>query len=122
MTQDKIKVALVQMRCGADPEKNLSRAGRSWFSGVGNKVRQDRRLRLLGPMVSGGGTTDSAARRGNYFLSDGDRVASERERRIWRGPTFRLGNHSTEPRDCERLLRRRSESRRPRSAGWRRRY
>ncbi len=82
-----------------------------------NKVRQDRRLRLLGPMVSGGGTTDSAARRGNYFLSDGDRVASERERRIWRGPTFRLGNHSTEPRDCERLLRRRSESRRPRSAG-----
>ena len=26
MTQDKIKVALVQMRCGADPEKNFSRA------------------------------------------------------------------------------------------------
>src|SRR5260370_2269954 len=26
MTQDRIKIALVQMRCGANPEKNFSRA------------------------------------------------------------------------------------------------
>ena len=45
---------------------------------------QYRRLRLLGPMVSGSGALDRVARRGDSFLSDGDRLASEREKKIRR--------------------------------------
>src|SRR5205823_4854645 len=33
----------------------LFHAGRSWFSSVGDEARQNRRLHLLGPMVSGSG-------------------------------------------------------------------
>ncbi len=65
----------------------------------------------------GSGATDGVARRGNYFLSDGDRLASEREERIRRGATYRLGNDSTQSRHRERLLRRGGQSRRSRSAG-----
>src|SRR5260370_40573517 len=99
----------------------LFHAGRPWFSGVGNKAWQDRCLRLLGPMVSRSGPADGIAGRRNYFLSDSDRLASEREKRIWRGATFGLGNNSAKSRDRERLLRGGSESCRSRRTGRRRR-
>ena len=57
----------------------------------------------------------------DFILSDCDRLASRRKEAIWRGATFRLGNDPAQPRDCERLLCRGRESRRPRSAGRRRR-
>ena len=94
-------------------------AGRSRFSELENSARQSRRLRLLGPVVSRSGAPDCVARRGDYFLSDRDRLAPEREEGIWQSATFRLGNDSTQSCHCEWLLRRGAESRRTRSARWR---
>src|SRR5262249_4390570 len=72
-------------------------------------------------MVSGSSASNGVARRGNYFLSHGHRLASEREERIRRRATQRVGNNSTKSRDCQWLLRRGGEPRRARSAGRRRR-
>ena len=96
--------------------KILLRAGRSRISGVGHSARQDRRLRLLGPMVSGSGATDRVARRRDYFLSNGNRLASGREKGIWKSATFRVGDDSAQSCDREWVLRRGGESRRSRSA------
>jgi len=59
--------------------KNLFYAGRSRFSELENHAWQSRRLRLLGPVVSGSGTLNRIARRRNSFLSNRDRVAPARE-------------------------------------------
>src|SRR6266513_1952087 len=72
-------------------------------------------------MVSGVGAADRAPRRANFVLPDGDRLASAREGKIWGGAVFRLGNDAAQPRDREWVLRRGDQSRRPRSAGGRRR-
>ena len=61
--------------------KILFYAGRSRFSELENRARQYRRLRLLGPVVSGSGAPNRFARRGDSFLSDRDRVAPARRRR-----------------------------------------
>src|SRR5215475_1957786 len=65
----------------------LFHARRSRISVVENFPRKSRCSCLLGPMVSGSGAPDRVARRGNYFLPNGDRLASEREKGIRRGPT-----------------------------------
>src|SRR5207247_4252419 len=85
--------------------KILFHARRSWVSGVDNSTRKNWRLRLLGPMVPGSGATDGLARCGNYFLSNGNRLASERKKRIRCSAIFCLGNDSAQSRDCERMLR-----------------
>ena len=102
-------------------EKFYFAPGDLGFQAWRTRARKNRRLRLLGPMVSGSGAANGIARRGNYFLSNGDRLASEREEGIREAAAFRLGNNSAQPRDRERLLRRRDKSRRSRSPGWRRR-
>ena len=85
----------------------LLHAGRPRFSGLADAARQDRRLRLLGSMVSRGRAPHGAARRGDSLLSDGDRLASERESEVRLRPAFRLGNDPAQPCHRERLLRRR---------------
>src|SRR5207249_6441804 len=94
----------------------LLRAGRPRISRVGHCARQDWSLCLLGPMVSGGSTTDRVAWRRDYFLSNGNRLASEREKRIWKSATFRVGDDSAWSCHSKRVLRRGGESRRSRSA------
>ena len=93
--------------------KILFRAGRSRISSMDNRAGKNWRLRLLGPMVSGSGATNRVARCGNHFLSNGNRLASERKKRIRCGAIFCLGNDSAQSRDCEWLLRRGGKSRRP---------
>src|SRR5947207_3491699 len=83
---------------------------------MGYSARQDRRLCLLGPMVSGSRTTDGIARRRGYFLSDGNRLASEGEKGIWKSATFRVGDDSAWSCDRQWVLRRGGEPRRSRSA------
>src|SRR5207247_1798274 len=70
----------------------LFHARRPRISGMEDGSGKSRRVRLLGPMVSGSGAADRAARRRNYFLSDSHRLASIREKGIWRRAAFRLGN------------------------------
>ena len=62
-------------------EKFYFTPGDLGFQSWTTSQRQHRRLRLLGPMVSGSGAPDRFARRGDLILSDRDRLASERERR-----------------------------------------
>ena len=57
-------------------EKFYFTPGDLGFQSVATQRAEDRRLRLLGPMVSGSGATDRVARRGDSFLSDGNRLAS----------------------------------------------
>ena len=78
---------------------------------VEDEIREDQRVDLLGPMVSRSGTADGDAGRGDFILSDGHRLASERKGRIRRQPARRVGNHSAQPRCGQRLLRRGAEPR-----------
>ena len=97
-------------------EKFYFAPGDLGFQGVGHCARQDRRLRLLGPMVSGSRATDRIARRRDYFLSNGNRLASEREKGIWKSATFRVGDDSAWSCNRQWVLRRGGEPRRSRSA------
>src|SRR6266487_977100 len=101
------------------PRKVLLYARRSRISGVANDPRKDRRLRLLGPMVSGGGAPHCASWSREFILSNRHRLASVGKEEIRCGPIFCLGNNSAQSRDREWLLCRGRKSRRPRSAcGW----
>src|SRR6478609_7914169 len=71
-------------------------------------------------MVSGGGATNRIARRRDYFLSNRNRLASGREKGIWKSTTFRVGDDSARSCDRQWVLYRGGEPRRSRSAGrWR---
>src|SRR5262249_43565557 len=94
----------------------LFRPRRPWISIVENAARQNRGLRLLGPMVSRSSAANGVARRRNHFLSDSNRLAPERKAAIWKSAAFGVGNDSTQSRHREWLLRRRGKSRGPRSA------
>ena len=100
----------------------LLRAGRSWFPGVADAAHGK-----IGVCVCWdqwypeSARLTALARRADSFLSDGDRLASEREGEIWRRPTFRLGNDAAQSRDRERLLCRGDQPRRSRSSRRRRR-
>src|SRR5262249_37773268 len=83
----------------------LFRARRSWISCVAYIARQDRRLHLLGPMVSGSGATNGIARCGNYFLSHRNTVAALGKEGVRRSATRRLGNDPAWSRNREWLLR-----------------
>ena len=61
-------------------EKFYFTPGDLGFRAWDTALRQNRRLHLLGPMVSGSGAADGAQRRGNHFLSHGDRLASVGEK------------------------------------------
>src|SRR5215471_5438792 len=67
-------------------------------------------------MVSGSCATDRIAWRGGYLLSNGNRLASEREKGIWKSATFGVGNDSAWSCDRQWVLRRGGEPRRSRSA------
>src|SRR5882762_11570697 len=81
--------------------KILFYAGRSRFSELENRAWQSRRLRLLGPVVSGSGTLNRVAWRRNSFLSNRHRVAPTREEKIWRCSIFRLADDAAQPRHRE---------------------
>src|SRR4030095_6369806 len=85
------------------PREILFRAGRPRISGMDNRAGKNWRLRLLGPMVPGSGATEGVTRCGNYFLSNGNRLASERKKRIRCGAIFCMGNNSAKSRHCEWL-------------------
>ena len=53
----------------------LFHARRSGLSQLSTRVTADRRLRLLGPVVSRGGPAHGADRRGDHLLSHGHRLA-----------------------------------------------
>ncbi len=59
----------------------LFHSRRSRLSGLADRAGKDRRLRLLGPVVSGSRAPDRAARRPDSVLSDGHRLASGAKRR-----------------------------------------
>jgi len=84
------------------------------FSRVGNGVRQNRRLHLLGSVVPGSGALDRARGSADSFLSDGDRLASRGKSGARRGAALRMGNRATRARRGKRLFRCRDESRRHR--------
>ena len=98
----------------------LFHPGRPRFQSLADPARQDRRLRLLGPVVSGSGPPNDLAGRRDSFLSNRDRVAPVGKSEIRLRPAFRLGNDAAQSRDRERVFRRGRQSRRSRSAGrWR---
>ena len=61
-------------------EKFYFTPGDLGLSQLRHAIRAHRRAGLLGPVVSGGRAAGQPARRANSFLSDGDRLASRREK------------------------------------------
>src|SRR6185369_12107062 len=95
-------------------------AGRHRVSFLADEVCKDRRIDLLGSVVSGRGATHGDARRGNFVLPDRDWLAPEREKTARRQATRRVGSHSTQPCRRQWLLYRRRKSRWPRTSRRRR--
>ena len=93
--------------------KVLFRTRGPGISGMADNARQNRRLRLLGPVVPRGSTSHRAARRRDHFLSNSNRVAPIGKEKLRRGTTFRVGNDPARSRDCEWMLCRGAEPRRP---------
>src|SRR5260370_61857 len=99
------KIGLVQMAMSADPDANLQPA-------IANVAES---------AAAGGRRAHAAASGARAALPHGDRVASGGEGDPWRRAARRLAHDPARPRDRERLLRRRREPGRCRTAGGRRR-
>ncbi len=100
----------------------LLHAGRPRLPLVGHQVRQDRRPRLLGPVVSRGRAPHRHVRRADSFLPDRHWLASQRAREVRRSAPFLVGNDPARACRGQRLLRRGDQSHRPREADRRRRH
>src|SRR3989442_1509117 len=117
---ERTKIALIQMRCGPEPEKNFIRAV-EFIRDAAKKGGQivclpelfrsqyfcqaeDHKYFELTEEVPGSGPLNSIARCGNNFLPNGNRMAPERKERIRCVAIFSLGNNSARSRDCEWLL------------------
>ena len=78
-------------------EKYYFTPGDLGFQAFPTRVRPRRDAGLLGPVVSGSRPADGAEGGGDPLLSDGDRLAPGRERRVRRGPGKRLGDDPARP-------------------------
>ncbi len=88
-------------------EKFYFTPGDLGFQAWPDRAGKDRRLRLLGPMVSGGRATNRASRRGDScFIRRRSDGIQPRKQKYGDRATFRLGNDAAQSRDREWLLRR----------------
>ena len=95
-------------------EKFYFTPGDLGFRSLGHALRPDRRARLLGPVVSRGRAAHGAERRADPVLSHRHRLAPAGEGGVRRAAAGRLGNDPAQPRDRQRLLCVRRQSRGPR--------
>ena len=79
--------------------------------GLGHAVRPDRRIDLLGPVVSRGGPADGTERRSDPLLSHRHRLAAGREAGARGAAAVRLGDDSAESCHRQRRLRVRGKPR-----------
>ena len=101
-------------------EKFYFTPGDLGFVNIRHPIRPRRRAGLLGSVVSGSRAPFESRRREHSFLSHCDRLAPSGEAAVRRSAARRLANYPARARHCQRHLRCRGESRRPRRRAGRR--